>query len=85
MDEKTDVELWEIPCQHVGFGAVEIKIVFEVTTQLVGNFVTYYRTEIAETGESVVVILQHVNETLDSSWRWSSVSNDLYQGQLVQD
>jgi hypothetical protein len=85
MDEKINVELWEIPRQHVGFGAVEIEIAFEVTTQLVDNFVTYYRAEIAETGELVVVIVQCVNETLDFSWRLRSVSNDLYQGQLVQD
>jgi hypothetical protein len=85
MDEKIDVELWKIPSQHVVFGAVEIEITFKVTTQLVDNFVTYYRAEIAETSESVVVIIQHVNETLDFSWRWRSVSNDLYEGQLVQD
>lgn len=85
MDEEIDVELRELPRQHVGFGAVEIEIAFEVTTQLVDNFVTYYRTEIAEAGESVVVIVQRVNETLDFSWRWRSVSNDLYQCQLVQD
>jgi hypothetical protein len=85
MDEEIDVELRELSRQHVGFGAVEIEIAFEVTTQLVENFVTYYRTEIAEAGESVVVIVQSVNETLDFWWRWRSVSNDLYQCQLVQD
>jgi hypothetical protein len=85
MDEKIDVELWEISRQHVGFGTVKIEITFEVTTQLVDNFVTYYRAEIAETGELIVVVVQRVNETLDFSWRWRSVANDLYQGQLVQD
>jgi xylose isomerase len=85
MDEKIDVELWEIPCQNVGFGAVEIEIAFELTTQLVDNFVTYYRAETAETGESIAVVVQRVNEMLDFSWQWRSVSNDLYQGQLVQD
>jgi hypothetical protein len=43
--------------QHVGFGAAEIEIAFEVATQLEDNFVTYYRTEIAEAGESVVGII----------------------------
>jgi xylose isomerase len=65
MDEKIDVELWEIPYQHVGLGAVEVEIAFEVMPQLVYDFVTYYRAEIAENGESVVVIVQRVNETLD--------------------
>jgi hypothetical protein len=85
MDEKIDVELWKISRQNVGFGAVEIEIALEVTTQLVYDFVTYYRVEIAETGELIVVVVQRVNETLDFSWRWRSVANDLYQGQLVQD
>jgi hypothetical protein len=85
MDEKIDVELCEIYCQHVSFGAVEIEILFKVTTQLVENFVTYYRAEIAETSESFVVVVQRVDETLDFSWRWRSVANDLYQGQLDQD
>jgi hypothetical protein len=85
MDEEINVELREIPHQDVCFGAVEIKIAFEVTTQLVYDFVTYYRAEITETAESIVVVVQSVNETLDFSWRWSSVANDLHQGQLVQD
>jgi hypothetical protein len=85
MDEKIDVELWEFLCQDVCFGAVEIKIAFEVTAQLVDNFITYYRAEITETGESIVVVVQSVDQTLDFSWRWRSVANDLHQGQLVQD
>jgi hypothetical protein len=84
MDEEIDVELRELPRQHIGFGSVEIKIAFKVATQLEDNFVSYYRTEIVEAGESIVVILQRVNETLDFTWRWRSVSNDLYQCQLVQ-
>jgi hypothetical protein len=86
MDEKIDVELWKIPRQDIGFGAVEIEIAFEVTTQLVYDFVTYYQAEITETGESIVVVVQRVDETLlDFSWRWRSVANELYQNQLVQD
>jgi xylose isomerase len=85
MDEKINVELWEIPRQDVCFGAVEIEIVFEVTTQLVYDFFTYYGAEITEAGESIVVVVQSVDETLDFSWRWRSVANDLHQGQLVQD
>jgi hypothetical protein len=85
MDEKIDVELWEISRQNAGFGAVEIEIAFEVTTQLVYDLVTYYRAEIAEPGESIVVVVQRVTETLDFSWQWRSVANDLYQGQLVRD
>jgi hypothetical protein len=85
MDEKIGVELWEIPRQDVCFGAVEIEIAFKVTTQLVYDFVTYDRAEITETGESIVVVVQSVDETLDFSWRWRSVANDLYQGQLVED
>jgi hypothetical protein len=83
MDEKMDVKLWEIPRQDVCFGAMEIEIAFEVTTQLVYNFVTYYRAEITETGESIVVVVQSIDEKLDFSWRWHSVANDLHQGQLV--
>jgi hypothetical protein len=85
MDEKIDVELWEISCQNIGFGAVEIEIVYKVTTQLVNDFVTYYLAEIAETCELIVVVIQRVNETLDFLWWWRSVANDLYQCQLVQD
>jgi hypothetical protein len=85
MEEKIDVELWVISCQNVGFGAVEIEIAFEVTTQLVYDFITYYRAEIAEPGESIVVVVQRINETVDFSFLWRSVANDLYQGQLVQD
>jgi hypothetical protein len=85
MDEKINVELWEIPHQDVCFGAVEIKIAPEVATQLVYDFVTYYQAEVTENGESIVVVVQSVNETLDFSWRWLSVTNDLHQGQLVQD
>jgi hypothetical protein len=83
MDEKIDVELLEIPCQDVCFGAVEIEIALEVTTQMVYDFVTYYRAEVTETSESTVVVVQRVNETLDFSWRWRSVANDVHQGQLV--
>jgi hypothetical protein len=64
---------------------VEIEIAFEVTTQLVYDFVTYYQAEITEAGESIVVVVQRVNERLDFLWRWCSVANDLHQGQLVQD
>jgi hypothetical protein len=85
MDEKIDVELWEIPRQDVCFGAVEIEIAFKVTTQLVYDFVTYYQAEITETCESIVVAVQSVDKTLDFLWRWHSVANDLHQGQLVQD
>jgi hypothetical protein len=85
MDEKIDVELWEIPRRDVCFGAVEIEIALEVMTQLVYDFVTYYRAEVTETGELIIVVVQSVDETLDYSWRWRSVANDLHQGQLVQD
>jgi hypothetical protein len=81
MDEKINVELWEIPCQDVCFGAVEIKVALEVTTQLVYNFVTYYQAEVTETGELIVVAVQSVDEALEFSRRWRSVAN----GQLVQD
>jgi hypothetical protein len=85
MDEKIDVEIWEIPRQDVCFGAVEIEIAFEVTTQLVYDFVTYYQAEVTETGELIVVVVQSVDEKLDFSWRWRSVANDLHHGQLLQD
>jgi hypothetical protein len=84
MDEKINVELWKISRHNVGFSAVEINRVLEVTTQLVYDCVTYYRAKIAEPGELIVVVVQRVNETLDFLWRWRSVANDLYQGQLVQ-
>jgi hypothetical protein len=67
MDEKIDVELWEIPRQDVCFGAVEIEIAFKVTTQLVYNSVTYYRAEVTEAGESIVFVVLGVNEMLDFS------------------
>jgi hypothetical protein len=84
MDEKINVELWKISRHNVGFSAVEINRVLEVTTQLVYDCVTYYRAKIVEPGELIVVVVQRVNETLDFLWRWRSVANDLYQGQLVQ-
>jgi hypothetical protein len=46
MDKEINVELREIPRQHVGFSAVEIGKAFEVTTQLVDNFVTYYQRKL---------------------------------------
>jgi hypothetical protein len=67
MNKKIDVEFWEVPRQNICFGAVKIEIVLEVTTQLVYNFVTYYGAEITEASESVVVVVQGVNETLDFS------------------
>jgi hypothetical protein len=57
MDEKIDVEFWEIPRQNVCFGAVEIEIALEVTTQLVYDFVTYYGAKITEAGESIVGVV----------------------------
>jgi hypothetical protein len=85
MDENIDVELWEIPRQDVCFGAVKIETELEVTTKMVYDSVTYYRAEVTETSELIEVVVQSVNETLDFSWRWRSVANDLHQGQLVQD
>jgi hypothetical protein len=85
MDGKIDAELWEVPRQNVCFGAVEIEIALEVRTQLVYDFVTYYGVEITEANELIVVVVQGVDETLDFSWRWRSVANELHQGQLVQD
>jgi hypothetical protein len=55
------------------------------TAKLVYDFVTYYGAKITEAGEPIVVVVQGVDETLDFSWRWRSVADDLYQGKLVQD
>jgi hypothetical protein len=85
MDEKIVVESWEIPRTNVCFGTVEIEIALKLTTQLVYDFVTYYGAEITEAGESIVVVVQGVDETLDFLWPWCSAANDLHQGQLVQD
>jgi hypothetical protein len=85
MDEKINVELWEIPLQNVGFGAMEIEIALEVTTQFVYGFVPYYGAKITLAGESIVVVVQGVDEMLNFSWQWRSVADDLYQGKLVQD
>jgi hypothetical protein len=51
MDEKIEVEFWEVPCQNVCFGAVEIEIALDVTAKLVYDFVTYYGANITEAGE----------------------------------
>jgi hypothetical protein len=67
MDEEINVSFWEVPWKNVCFRTVEIEIAFKMRAKLINNFVTYYGAKIAEASESIVVVVQGVDETLDFS------------------